>query len=270
EVIRGSGLLDELKREHTTENLVRWENVQELVNAIAEFVENNADNGSLSTFLQEVSLLTDADDDHTEGDKVTLMTLHASKGLEFPVVFITGLEEGLFPHARAAQEKEELEEERRLFYVGVTRAEKMLFLSTARSRYQYGEQQSCIRSRFLDETDPGLIRTEAGVEFSAKKDRFRMRPGGRVTYDDVDPYYYRQNLRKKAGASSTGAGRRIVYDEGEGGDIVPGVVVEHEVFGEGKVQAVEGNGQQAKATVFFRDVGQKKLVLRFAKLRVIG
>ncbi len=270
EVIRGSGLLDELKREHTTENLVRWENVQELVSAIAEFVETNPDTGSLSTFLQEVSLLTDADDDQADGDKVTLMTLHASKGLEFPVVFITGLEEGLFPLARAAQEKEELEEERRLFYVGVTRAEKMLFLSTARSRYQYGEQQSCVRSRFLDETAPGLIRTEAGVEFTGKKDRFRMRPAGRVTYEGVDPYYYRQNLRAKAGASGAGAGRRVVYEEGEGGGIVPGVIVEHDVFGEGKVQAVDGNGQQAKATVFFQTVGQKKLVLRFARLRVIG
>ncbi len=274
EVIRRSGLLDELKREHTTENLIRWENVQELVNAVAEYVSTNPETGSLSVFLQDVSLLTDADEDHHAGDKVTLMTLHASKGLEFTVVFIAGLEEGLFPIARAAQDRMELEEERRLFYVGVTRAEKMLFLSNARTRYRYGEQQAGVRSRFLDEVDDGLIHTEAGAELARRPDRFRMPSADPVSYDDIDPYYYRRNLRgaktPPKSASATTSGRRVVYDEGEGGGLVPGALVEHEVFGEGKILALEGNGQQAKATVFFPDVGQKRLVLRFARLRLIG
>ncbi len=273
EVVRRSGLLDELKREHTTENLVRWENVQELINAVAEFVSTNPETASLSVFLQDVSLLTDADEDHHVGDKVTLMTLHSSKGLEFAVVFIAGLEEGLFPLARAVEDRAELEEERRLFYVGVTRAEKMLFLSNARTRYRFGEQQAGVRSRFLDEVEDGLIRTEAGAELTRRPDRFRMRSTDSVSYDDIDPYYYRRNLRGAKKRSTDGAatsGRRVVFDEGEGGGLVPGALVEHEVFGEGKVLALEGNGQQAKATVFFPDVGQKKLVLRFARLRLIG
>ena len=273
EVIRASGLLGELKREHTTENLIRWENVQELVSAIAEFVANDPDSGSLSTFLQEVSLITDADLDTSSGEVVTLMTLHSSKGLEYPVVFVTGLEEGLFPLARMSEDRKDLEEERRLFYVGVTRAEKRLFLSYARSRYRFGEQQSGIRSRFLDEFDEGLVRTEAGADFKGRSDRFRRR-STEFSYDDVDPHYYRRNLRGSNQAArseppSQRDDRRIVYDEGEGGDMVPGATVEHEIFGEGKVLALEGIGHQAKATVFFPEVGQKKLVLRFARLRVV-
>jgi DNA helicase-2/ATP-dependent DNA helicase PcrA len=274
EVIRASGLLGELKREHTTESLIRWENVQELVSAIAEFVSNNPESGSLSTFLQEVSLITDADLDPGTGEVVTLMTLHSSKGLEYPVVFVTGLEEGLFPLARMSQDRKDLEEERRLFYVGVTRAEKRVFLSYARSRYRFGEQQSSIRSRFLDEFADGLIRTEAGVEFRGRADRFSRR-STEFSYDDVDPHYYRRDLRgvdqpgRRKADASRGDGRRVVYDEGEGGGVVPGAVVEHEVFGEGKVLALEGSGLQAKATVFFPEVGQKKLVLRFARLRVV-
>jgi DNA helicase-2/ATP-dependent DNA helicase PcrA len=275
DVIRASGLLDELKREHTTENLIRWENVQELVSAVAEFVSNNPESGSLSTFLQEVSLVTDADLDTSSGDVVTLMTLHASKGLEYPVVFITGLEEGLFPLARMSEERKDLEEERRLFYVGVTRAEKRVFLSYARSRCRFGDQQSSIRSRFLDEVDDGLVRTEAGVEFKGRTDRFASRSSSRIEYDDVDPHYYRRNLRGDGGHESKKSSRtqaddrKVVYEEGEGGSIVPGVTVEHEVFGEGKVLALDGAGLQAKATVFFPEVGQKKLVLRFARLRLI-
>ncbi len=274
EIVRSVGLLEEYKREHTTENLIRSENVQELVSAIAEFVASNPEAGSLSTFLQEVSLVTDFDLG-TTGDVVTLMTLHSSKGLEYPVVFVSGLEEGLFPLGRMSQDRKDLEEERRLFYVGVTRAEKRVFLSYARSRYRFGDQQSSIRSRFLDEFDDGLVRTEAGTEFKGRPDRFTNRSAGLFSYDDVDPHYYRRNLRRsetgprRSAAASQPEGRRVVYDEGEGGGIVPGAAVEHEVFGEGKVLALEGQGHQARATVFFPEVGQKKLVLRFARLRVV-
>ena len=127
------------------------ENVQELLNAIAEYAELEGGKGMLSGFLQEVSLFTDVDKDDADEDRMTLMTLHASKGLEFPVVFVAGLEEGLFPLAAAAQDRKELEEERRLFYVGVTRAKEYLVLSYARSRFRYGEHQPSIRSRFLEE-----------------------------------------------------------------------------------------------------------------------
>jgi DNA helicase-2/ATP-dependent DNA helicase PcrA len=288
EMIQEAGLLSELRKEHTRENLMRWENVQELISAIADYTAS-AEDTSLSTFLQEVSLLTDGDQAE-EDDVVTLMTLHASKGLEFPVVFIAGLEEGLFPLEMATQEKSELEEERRLFYVGATRAEERLYLSWARSRYRYGEQKNNTRSRFLDEIDSDVVRTAAGGELDQKKDRFKSGSGSTTSYDDVDKHYYRRNLRKERKSGSNGrsgkksgksrrlkriedaseGGHRVVYDEGEG-EIVPGARVEHSKFGEGKVQSVEGKGEKATAVVFFgSDVGNKKLKLKYARLRVIG
>ena len=141
ELIKESGILAQLREEGTQEGLVRWENVQELFNAITEYRKSEPENGSLSAFLQQVSLFTDQDAQNDQDDAVTLMTLHASKGLEFEAVFVSGLEEGLFPLAKASQDKKELEEERRLFYVGATRAKQFLTLSFARSRFRFGDQQ---------------------------------------------------------------------------------------------------------------------------------
>ncbi|MEL7170148.1 MAG: 3'-5' exonuclease, partial [Bacteroidota bacterium] len=229
-------------------------------------------------------LVTDLDSVSDDDNRVTLMTLHASKGLEFKVVFLVGLEEGLFPLAKAAQDPKELEEERRLFYVGVTRAEELLQLSYARSRYRYGESQGAVRSRFLDELDglDDVLRTDTGRAFRPKKGRFELGNGGTGGYGDVDPHYYRRNLRGDAGqkkprrtkrmpaAEPEPQGRRIVYDEGEGGELRPGMQVEHPKFGVGKVMGVEGRGDRASATVYFQRVGQKKLRLKFARLQVIG
>ncbi len=283
DLIQDAELLSELRKEHTRENLQRWENVQELISALAEYVESTED-ASISTFLQEVALMTDQDEAEDGDDKVTLMTLHAAKGTEFPVVFVAGLEEGLFPLEQATQEKAELEEERRLFYVGVTRAEQRLYLSWARSRYRYGEQQSNTRSRFLEEVDSDVVRTEAGGELEQETDRFSAGDGsgGGRDYDEMDPHYYRQDLSGDGGKTSSsdglkriestdgGGGRRVVYDEGQG-DIVPGARVEHKKFGQGKVQSVEGEGEKATAVVFFgSDVGNKKLKLKYANLRVVG
>lgn len=277
-LIHESGLVEDLMREHTPENLVRRENISELVSAIQEFTENPDTPETLSAFLQEVSLLTDADLGGDDDDRVTLMTMHASKGLEFPAVFVTGLEEGLFPLSAAAQDPVELEEERRLFYVGSTRAERHLYLSFARTRYRYGEQQSCVRSRFLDELDGDLLQNEAGGRFEPRKDRFTLGPSTEVRYDGMDPHYYRRSLRPDAQPQQrvaavpkkTGGEQRIVYDEEHTGQITEGMRVEHSLFGEGEVVTVEGTGPQAKATVHFAEVGPKKLILRFARLRRIG
>lgn len=282
DLIQEAGLLAQLREENTVESLQRWENVQELISAIAEFTEQTASGGAntLSEFLQQIALVTDADADEGDPNRVTLMTLHASKGLEFKVVFVTGMEEGLFPLAAAAQDPTQLEEERRLFYVGVTRAEDLLFLSFARSRYRFGEQTPGIRSRFLDEVAvEDVIVTEAGTPFTGKKDRFSVTPGGTASFEEMDPHYYRRNLRdeeiaasraprRTAGQSAASGERRIVYDEGQA-EIVPGVRVTHNQFGEGKVISVEGQGDRASATVFFQSVGQKKLKLRFARLQVV-
>ena len=283
DLIDDAGLLSELRKEHTRENLQRWENVQELISALAEYVESTEE-ASISTFLQEVALMTGQDEAEEGDDKVTLMTLHAAKGTEFPVVFVAGLEEGLFPLEQATQEKAELEEERRLFYVGVTRAEERLYLSWARSRYRYGEQTSNTRSRFLEEVDSDVVRTEAGGELEQQTDRFSAGggSGGGQEYDEMDPHYYRQDLSGDGGTTGSsdglrriestdgGGGRRVVYDEGHG-EIVPGARVEHQKFGRGKVQSLEGEGDKATAVVFFgSDVGNKKLKLKYANLRVIG
>ncbi|MGB1375579.1 MAG: ATP-dependent helicase [Rhodothermales bacterium] len=307
-LIKETGLLEEFRKENTPENLVRWENVQELLNAIAEFSRSHEDreasapvvddesgtrpDGSLSAFLQEVSLLTDADKAQDSENRVTLMTLHASKGLEFPVVFLAGMEENLFPLQMAAQDPTELEEERRLFYVGATRAKQLLFLSHARSRFRFGEQTPMVRSRFLEEIDASLVRTEAGQPFDPDKDRFKTRSStSGVSYDSMDPYYYRKNLREQAANKPQGktrivtratdagasapkpkapAGQRIVYDEEESQALAPGMHVEHHIFGAGKVMSLEGTGQQMKATVDFQEVGPKKLMVRLARLRRIG
>ncbi len=267
ELIQDSGILEDFRKEHTPENLARWENVQELLNAISEFCETGDPSQSLSAFLQEVSLHTDADEQEPSENRVTLMTLHASKGLEFPVVFLSGMEEGLFPLAAATQDRHELEEERRLFYVGATRAERLLMLSHARSRYRFGEQQSAIRSRFFEEIDPSVLRTEAGQLFEKKSDRLSLRDGMSVSYEKMDPHYYRKSLRSAPAGDES---RRVVYDEEESGEIVPGMRVEHSQFGEGKVISKEGRGDQTKAVVYFRSVGQKKLLLKFARLKRIG
>lgn len=286
-IVTDAGLTHELMREHTPENLVRRENLEELISAVREFTDNPDTPDTLSAFLQEISLLTDADSGGDFDDKVTLMTMHASKGLEYKAVFVTGLEEGLFPLSGAMQDPEELEEERRLFYVGATRAERYLYLSYARSRYRYGEHQSGIRSRFLDELGSDLLQTEAGEPFSPKQDRFQ-RSGAKGSYTEMDPFYYRRPLGGAKGPSERGRthntkpvtrratpkaepqGRRIVYDAEETGELTAGMQVEHGTFGEGRIMAIEGNGAQAKAVVYFKEVGEKKLMLRFAHLQRIG
>jgi ATP-dependent DNA helicase UvrD/PcrA len=293
-LINEAGLAHELMREHTPENLVRRENLEELVGAVREFADNPDTPSTLSTFLQDITLLTDADAGSDADDRVTLMTMHASKGLEYHAVFVTGLEEGLFPLSGAAQSPDDLEEERRLFYVGVSRAEKTLFLSYARSRYRHGEHTSGIRSQFLDELPGELLRTEAGEVFTPKAARFSA-SGGRGNYEQMDPFYYRQALGGKKGPNergrdhaaggegnntsfaskparpkpTTAAGRRIVYDTDYTGALAAGMRVEHASFGEGKVIAIEGKGSQAKAVVFFQEVGQKRLMMRFANLQRI-
>jgi DNA helicase-2/ATP-dependent DNA helicase PcrA len=303
DLLQASGLLQALRDENTPESLVRLENVHELLNAVAEYTNAAGGGRTLAEFLQEVSLVADIDNLQEDDNRVTLMTLHASKGLEFKVVFVAGLEEGLFPLAAAAQDPKELEEERRLFYVGVTRAEELLFLSYARSRYRYGESQGAVRSRFLDEVETDdVIRTEGGGAFQARSGRFALddgpheaedglgfereyggrsgaRTGGRSggpNYRQMNPHYYRQSLRPEAPparpAPRPSAGdddRRVVYDEGFA-PVVPGARVRHDTFGEGKVLAVEGTGERATATVFFPAVGQKKLTLKFARLQVVG
>ncbi len=254
------GILREFKEEGTLEALSRWENVQELLNAITEY-STEKEGSTLEMFLQEVSLLSDIDKWDDSKNRVTLMTLHAAKGLEFKVVFITGLEEGLFPIYSAFLDSENLEEERRLFYVGITRAMDKLYLSHAEQRYKFGELNYSTPSRFLSEIDEHLIEK---YEFyyhnrkSATKNLFELR-NIRKKKSEVDSVkkYFDNNSYDYENESQLPVNLKI------------GSVVNHVQFGEGKIIALNGNGSDAKAVVSFESVGQKNLLLKYANLRVI-
>jgi DNA helicase-2/ATP-dependent DNA helicase PcrA len=258
------GILKSFKEEGTAESMGRWENVQELLSAISEFSDEHPD-GTLEAFLEEVSLVSDIDSWEGTRNVVTLMTLHASKGLEFPVVFIAGLEEGLLPFYATAIERGELEEERRLMYVGITRAQKRLYLTRARLRYRFGELISTSPSRFL---------TEIGLE---SVQVVESRPGRNVAEPTLEgsPWSPR---RKKTSP------RRVRHEEHSLRDEMPsyedesqenvelkkGSLVEHEMFGKGKVIQVSGRGDSMKATVHFDEFGVKSLIVKFARLKAVS
>ena len=261
-LLTSAGLFRDLEKDNTPQGLVRSENVKELISAIAEHAIEQGEDASLSKFLQDVALVTDADEKEQSSDYITLMTLHASKGLEFRVVCIGGMEEELFPHSRAAREPSELEEERRLFYVGATRAKSQLYLCNAVSRFRFGSTGSSIPSRFLSEIDASILRKLG----NRSRQRHARRPSWTrdafgATSRDTDGLSAPD--RKPNKTQNT---RSIVYDE-EFSEIVPGIQVEHDTFGTGKVLSRDGQGRQATATVFFHGVGQKKLRLTFARLR---
>ncbi|HEY4644220.1 MAG TPA: 3'-5' exonuclease, partial [Bacteroidota bacterium] len=260
-VVDELGILHDLKQEGTAESLSRWENIQELLSAITEYTDRTQ-NATLESFLAEVSLVSDVDTWDSERNSVTLMTLHSAKGLEFPVVFITGLEEGLFPLQAAVQDRTELEEERRLFYVGMTRAMKKVYLTSARRRYRFGDSTYQLPSRFLEEIDPAFV-VMKGEEHFARRHRSRAR--GDFAFEENQGVEYSGNVATKKNT-------RIVSDEdgsGSPGTLVAGIIVEHDTFGRGQVLQVNGSGGNARAVVVFDGCGTKTLLLRYAHLRVV-
>ncbi len=219
----------------------RLQNIEELLNGMQQHATGG---GTLQDYLEQVALVTDVDTYDGQVDRVTLMTLHAAKGLEFPVVFMTAMEEGLFPHARVGEE--DIEEERRLCYVGMTRAMQQLYLTYARRRRVFGDVHANQRSRFLDEVPPTLVR-----EIGNPARRWELA---------------RRQTELFAGEADAGAGEvRVEYDTEDG--LRVGVRVRHATFGVGLVQQLEGSGERRKATVVFQSVGRKKLVLKFAGLQ---
>lgn len=258
-IAKQSGILKELHQDNDLESLSRWENVQELLNAAKEFTEDkNNDSHALDAFLAEISLFTDQDEKHEDPDFVTLMSIHAAKGLEFPSVFVVGLEEELFPNFMSLQSRADLEEERRLFYVAVTRAKERLAISWAKTRYKYGNLQYNEPSRFLDEVE------EAFLTFpNRRKVPMAQRPSipGMPPRPGAIP------------AISAQARARGTTGEIEGDDLSQlsaGMAVQHGKFGTGSVMAVEGVGNERKATVFFESTGQKVLLLKYAKLKILS
>ncbi len=265
EIAKQSGLLKELYEDKTIEGLARYENVQELLNGMKEFVDNpeNAEKG-LGAFLQEVSLLTTADDDGDGDDnKVTLMTIHGAKGLEFKFVYVVGMEEDLFPSQMMLGSRAELEEERRLFYVAITRAERKLTLTYATSRYRFGRLKDCEPSRFLEELDERCVKTKKAAPV--------------LSNIGADDYSQRSNIKKmvsvvnKIQNENTSKSTYKPSADFKASDTTflgVGMKVEHLKFGYGIVKFIEENGKDKKATINFEDVGEKVLLLSFAKLRV--
>lgn len=262
-ILQKTGYLRQYESEDEPENRDRRDNVLALLDAIAEYQKNN-DQATLSSFLQEVTLITDADELEENANKVTLMTIHAAKGLEFPFVFVVGLEEQLFPMGGRNGEDADIEEERRLFYVAITRAEKYLYLSYSRVRFKYGEEQRSLRSRFIDELDPSVLRTEAGTMVT-KSSRFAENA------PKAPSLFQNHDWRKPAATASAPkpVSPRVTIEPQSLADLRPGVAVFHEQFGNGKILKLEGNGQDTRVVVFFQSAGQKTLLARFAKLKIV-
>jgi DNA helicase-2/ATP-dependent DNA helicase PcrA len=276
-IAQHSGLLKDLYEDKSVEGLNRYENIQELLNGIKEFSEReDIEERSLDIFMQDVALLTNDDNDkNPNADTVSLMTIHSSKGLEFPHVFVVGLEENLFPSQMSLNSRTDLEEERRLFYVAVTRAENKLTISYATSRFKFGTLINCEPSRFLDEIDAQYLE----LDFKAKPEN------GNPFFDDERKAWSRNTdtfSKPKAATPSPGKPVKTTsllakahvpsagFAPSDTSKLQVGMEVEHERFGFGKVVNVEGNKLDIKATIFFKEIGQKQLLLKFAKLRIVN
>jgi DNA helicase-2/ATP-dependent DNA helicase PcrA len=260
------GILRMYKDEQTPESLGRWENVQELLSAISEFADTNKEKATLENFLEEVALVSAVDSMVDERNSVTLMTLHAAKGLEFPVVFVAGLEEGLFPLYQITPDASELEEERRLCYVGITRAMKRLYLTYTRMRYRFGDVTYPVVSRFVAEIGDIHLHKEFSRTSASAAETVSNLKNVRQRYVNAVRH---QSPPKHDGFVPD---NEVEYENQSQEEIrlTVGVVVEHEVFGRGKVTQLSGKGDSAKAVVQFLNAGPKNLMIKFARLRVLG
>lgn len=276
EIVAQCGILKELHMDKTHEGQTRVENIDELLNGVRDFAEERKESGQDNTivhFLEEVSLLTDQDSQEEEDlSKVTLMTIHSAKGLEFGCVYIVGVEEGLFPSPMAGSSDQGLEEERRLFYVAVTRAEKNVTISFARSRFKYGEHNFVTASRFLKDIDVAFL--EEGGLSSIHKGRGEKRPVANPKRDfdfsksaQTPKRGFQYTDRKETAAQPQPRFSQDTFSDVSG--IAIGSRVEHERFGLGEVVGMEGSMPNVKAIVAFENAGTKQLLLKFAKLKIL-
>ena len=266
DIIQRAGIMNEVCQDNTPENLSRKENIEELVNGMGDFCAQRLEEGdtniTLTDYLSEVSLLTDQDSDDDSEEKVTLMTVHAAKGLEFPVVFVVGLEEELFPSAMCIDSMRAIEEERRLFYVAITRAERHCFLSYAKSRMRYGKMEFAAPSRFLKDIDVRYLRLPGQMAYTQREEPrapvfTKIQPEAKPTFTPSTP----RNLKPVAAAAATASSQNVALSVGQ--------YIEHERFGLGEVLKVEGEGDSAKALIRFENAGEKQLLLRFARFKVV-
>ena len=302
-IITRSGLMNDICQDTSPESLSRKENIEELANGLNDFCAMRMEEGnthvSLGDFLSEVSLLTDQDSDkEDDGPKITLMTVHSAKGLEFKNVFVVGMEENLFPSSMGGESPRALEEERRLFYVAITRAEEHCYLSYAKSRYRYGKMEFGSPSRFLRDIDTRFLQLPAGMgmartvdegaqrfrnEMEGSRSAYGQSAGSRSSYGQgassrsgygqsdrpkaqlIAPTLPRNLKRVSAAAGSASASAPSAAVTG----VSAGQTIAHERFGVGTVLKVEGTGENAKATIRFENAGEKQLLLRFARFKVV-
>ena len=286
-VIKKTRLIRDLESEGTPEAISRVENVQELMNGVKDFIEQQKEkeeDASLAFFLEDVALATDFDQEKDDVPRVSLMTIHLAKGLEFPYVYIVGLEENLFPSAMSMNTRSEIEEERRLFYVALTRAEKQVYLSYAQSRYRWGKLIDCEPSRFLEEIDEKFIdyitprKEQAKSNSFIDKDIFGIPDQTKIRFKKPIQKKVEKSIKKpltKTVKSIPPAKLKKVADLGGSqnlfdNNLLEGNIVEHGKFGRGEVLAVEGAGNSKKAEIKFDSGQTKKLLLQFAKLKIIG
>lgn len=271
-IIRESRISEDIMSGKNADDLARQENLEEFLSGMQTFVagrqeEGRMDEAYLTDYLQDVALLTDAD---SEGEKdeprVSLMTIHAAKGLEFATVFVVGLEENIFPSPLAAVSVRELEEERRLLYVAITRAEKHCILTNAKNRFRYGKMEFDNPSRFIDEIDASLI--EGGEE--TPESSFGGGYGGRMPWDRDRSGYRRDYQNSKPVASQFMADPKPAFASSAAGSLSEGCRIEHQRFGIGTVLKIEGTGENTKATVEFQNAGTKQLLLKFAKFTILS
>ena len=278
DIIRRSGIMTDIHADNSPESLSRQENIEELVNGLQDFcalrMEEGSTDISLSDYLSDIALLTDQDSDKdNEGAKVVLMTVHSAKGLEFRNVFVVGMEENLFPGSMAGDSPRGMEEERRLFYVAITRAEEHCYLSYARTRFRYGKMEFGTPSRFLRDIDTCFLDLphEAGIghkvdegaaRFRKEEVRQQIRPRAQVIAPTLP-----RNLKKVASSSPENQSAQSMQTSL--GELRVGQNIQHERFGMGEVTKLEGSGDNAKATIRFRHAGEKQLLLRFARFTVI-
>jgi len=282
-VTKKTGLVQELKKDGTPEGIARIENIEELLNGMRDFVEEQKEladtSGSLAEFLEDVALATDMDNDKGEDNRVSLMTVHLAKGLEFPYVYIVGMEEDLFPSGMNMNTRAELEEERRLFYVALTRAEKQVFLTYTQSRYRWGKLIDAEPSRFIEELDDSYLEyltpitqhrykplIDADVFGEVDRSKLRLRKPTSGTPPKGPTQAQLRKLRKLKPISAS-ASKEM---EASIGNIPIGTHVEHVRFGKGKILKIEGTGLDTKAEILFENGGLKKLLLRFAKLNILS
>lgn len=266
EVAKDTGILNELYNDKSVEGVSRYENLQALLNGIKEFTtpgsppepENQPQDKSLGAYLQNVSLLTDQDTDETDTDTVKLMTIHAAKGLEFEVVYVVGLEENLFPSMMSIYERQGLEEERRLFYVAVTRAMKKLNFSFATSRFRFGNLQYCEPSRFLDEVPANILDIQGDMRSTQAEIPQTNKSASRL----LKPM---PNQLKEEYRHTPSSG--FMPDDTSGLQV--GMEVEHQRFGFGKVITLDGNQNSKIANIHFANVGNKRIMLKYAQLHIV-